>query len=146
MSELNGRRADVHGTAATRGLSPRSVRDFLVRTFPERQLIFRTDGRVRLLRLSTATQSAAAFAGLCLLGWAGAAFLGESDFEKAIAAKEHQIAAMTVAYDGLKSNLSKSETRFRAVARTLEAKHAYLMALLDRRGSAGVLTPKPVAA
>lgn len=128
----------MHGTAAIGGLSPRNVWDFLVRTFPERQLIFRTDGRVRLLTLSTVSQTAAAFLGLCLLGWAGVSLLGESELEKAMARKDREMAAMSAAYEELKSSLGKSETRFRAVARTLEAKHAYLMALLDRRGATGV--------
>lgn len=138
MSEFNGRRAEVHGTAASGALSPRNIREFLLRTFPERQLIFRTDGRVRLLTVSTAMQTVAAFAGLCCFGWASFSMLGESEFEKAMAQKDREIAAMTAAYKELKNNLGRSETRFRAVARTLEAKHAYLMALLDRRGNAAV--------
>lgn len=137
MKDANGRRAEVRGTAADAGLSPQRIRAVLKRAFPERQLIFRTDGRVRLMTLSTATQSVAVVVGLCLLGWAGVSVLGESEFERALVSKDRKIAAVTTAYDKLKSELGESETRFRSVARTLEAKHAYLMALLDRRGGTG---------
>ncbi|MDX1484263.1 MAG: M23 family metallopeptidase [Alphaproteobacteria bacterium] len=61
----------------------------------------------------------------------------QSRFEERIAAKDLRIAAAKAAYGDLKVELDRSESRFRSVARTLEAKHAYLMALLDRRTTSG---------
>jgi len=137
VKDANGRRAEVRSTTARAGSSPTGLREFLTRVFPERQLIFRTDGRVRLMSLSTGVQAVAAVVGLCALGWAGNNLIGESPFEKALASKDREIARVAAAYTELKANVGKSETRFRTVARTLEAKHAYLMALLDRRTAAG---------
>lgn len=89
------------------------------------------------MSISTGVQAVTAIVGLCALGWAGSSLVGESPFEKAMAGKDREIARVTSAYRELKANVGKSETRFRTVARTLEAKHAYLMALLDRRTAAG---------
>jgi len=109
----------------------------LARIFPERQVIFRTDGRVRFMILTTRGQSVIAVVVLGLAGWFGFSISAQMRFDDAIAGKDREIGAIGAAYGDLKSRLDDSESRFRSVARTLEAKHAYLMALLDRRISSG---------
>jgi len=109
----------------------------LARIFPERELIFRTDGRVRYMTLSTRGQSAIAMMVLGLAGWFGFSIYVQMQLDDTIAGKDREIAAISVAYGDFKARLDNSESRFRSVARTLEAKHAYLMALLDRQMSSG---------
>ena len=139
----------MRSTTARVGTSSAKGKALLTRLFPKTQLIFRTDGRVRLMTLSTGVQSVMAIVGICALGWAASGLMGKSPFEtgsvligqsaleKALAGKDREIATITAAYNELKANVGNSENRFRTVARTLEAKHAYLMALLDRRDASG---------
>ena len=87
VKDANGRRAEVRGTTARAGASPTGLKEFLTRVFPERQLIFRSDGRVRLLSIPTGVQAVSAIVGICALGWAGSTLIGESPFEKAMASK-----------------------------------------------------------
>ena len=89
------------------------------------------------MTLSTRVQSAIAVMVLALLGWFGFSISAQMQLDDMIVGKDREIAAINVAYDDFKVRLDNSESRFRSVARTLEAKHAYLMALLDRQMSSG---------
>lgn len=110
--------------------------------FPERQILFRTDGRVRFLTLTTRAQWAIVLVSAGFAGLLGYTILAQMQLQRALAAKDREIGSINTAYIGLKSAMSDSESRFRTVARTLEAKHAYLMALLDRR----MASPGPLEA
>jgi murein DD-endopeptidase MepM/ murein hydrolase activator NlpD len=125
------------GTAAGENPFPSRTPGRLARIFPERELIFRTDGRVRYMTLSTRGQSAIAVVVLVLVGWFAFSISVQMQLDETIAGKDREIAAISVAYGDFKDRLDNSESRFRSVARTLEAKHAYLMALLDRQMSSG---------
>ena len=125
------------GTAAGGDRFPARKPGRLARIFPERQVIFRTDGRVRLVTLTTGGQSAIAVVALGLVGWFGFSISAQMGFDDRVAGKDREIGAISAAYGDLKIRLDDSESHFRLVARTLEAKHAYLMALLDRPMSSG---------
>jgi hypothetical protein len=89
------------------------------------------------MTLTTRGQSAIAVVVLGVVGWFGFSISAQMRFDDRIASKDHEIGAISLAYGDLKIRLDNSESRFHSVARTLEAKHAYLMALLDRRMSSG---------
>jgi hypothetical protein len=82
-------------------------------------------------------QSAIAVMILALAGWFGFSISAQMQLDDMIAGKDREIAAISAAFGDFKVKLDNSESRFRSVARTLEAKHAYLMALLDRQMSSG---------
>jgi hypothetical protein len=82
-------------------------------------------------------QSAIAVMFLALAGWFGFSISAQMQLDDMIAGKDREIAAISAAFGDFKVKLDNSESRFRSVARTLEAKHAYLMALLDRQMSSG---------
>ena len=119
---------------------------FAARIFPQRQLIFRTDGYVRCVNFTPRGQLSLTLVALALVGWFSYSVFAKLQFDRAMVAKEREISALTaakdneiqslnLAYGDLKSVLTKSESRFGTLARTLEAKHAYLMALLDRQAN-----------
>lgn len=109
----------------------------LARIFPHRELLIRTNGRVRFVTLSMRGQVTIAAAALAILGWVGYAIFTQTQFDESIAAKDREIAAVSVTLANFQSRFKASESQFRSVARTLEAKHAYLLALLDRQMSSG---------
>lgn len=113
--------------------------------FPERQIFFRTEGRVRFLTLTSSAQWALMVVAFGFAGWLGHTIYTLSQFERVLADREQEIENIHLSYSGLRSAISESESRFRTMTRTLEAKHAYLMALLDRQtASPGPLKASPV--
>jgi hypothetical protein len=127
-------------------------RGLVARLFPERQLIFRSDGRVKCLPFTSRIQVTLSLIALGFAGWFGFSIYSQMEFDRALVAKERDIRVLAAvkdkeivtlnrAYGALKSELTKSESRFGTLARTLEAKHAYLMALLDRRTTSGGALP-----
>lgn len=98
--------------------------------FAERQVLLRSGGRVRVVTLGWRGQLVAATLLLATAGWFVYASIARIESSQVIAAKEREIGSLKLAFRGLKDDVQRSETRFTALARTLEAKHAYLVALL----------------
>lgn len=115
-----------------RGLG-RGLRRRLGAAFAKHQLILRANGRVRLITIGRGAQVLAVAALATFLGWPVYLILGHLEKSELIAAKEREIGALKLAYRSLQSEVDRSEARFRTHARTLEAKHAYLVALLERK-------------
>jgi murein DD-endopeptidase MepM/ murein hydrolase activator NlpD len=110
----------------------RIARRVLRATFAERQILLRSTGRVRAVTFGWFTQSVALVLALAAVGWYvhDAATREESD--RVIAAKEHEIGSLKLALRTLRTDVDRSQTRFVELARTIEAKHAYLVTLVDR--------------
>ena len=110
----------------------RTLRAAAQAIFAERQILLRSSGRVRAFTLGWPVQ---AFVGVLLLavgGWLAYATVARFESGHVIAAKEREIGALKLAYRTLESDVSRSENRFSALARTIEAKHAYLVTLMGR--------------
>lgn len=110
----------------------RFARRALRATFAERQILLRSTGRVRAFTFGWFTQSVALVLVLVAVGWYvhGVATRQESD--RTIAAKEREIGSLKLALRTLRTDVDRSQTRFVELARTIEAKHAYLVTLVDR--------------
>lgn len=106
----------------------------------ERQILLRSSGRVRVVALDWRAQAAGFIFLVAFAGWVAHATVARIENGRVIAAKEREIGALKLAYRSLKSDVDRSESRFTALARTLEAKHAYLVTLLGRDVS-GAVTP-----
>jgi murein DD-endopeptidase MepM/ murein hydrolase activator NlpD len=110
----------------------RLTRRALRTAFAERQILFRSTGRVRAFTFGWRTQSVALVLVLAAVGW----YLHESatreESGSIIAAREREVGSLKLALRTLRTDVDRSQTRFVELARTIEAKHAYLVTLIDR--------------
>jgi murein DD-endopeptidase MepM/ murein hydrolase activator NlpD len=98
----------------------------------DRQLLIRSQGRMRAFTLGWRSQAIALLMLLVAIGWMVHASVARIESGHVIAAKDHQIGSLKLAFRSLSTDVDRSETRFKVLARTLEAKHAYLVELLGR--------------
>jgi murein DD-endopeptidase MepM/ murein hydrolase activator NlpD len=109
----------------------RDVRRVHARLFPERQLIFRSEGRVRYVVLSRTTQSLAA----CIIATLALWVLFSTSYvlvgTSRIASREIKIADLASSNRDLERELRAVRTRFTSAASDLETKHRQLIDLLS---------------
>jgi murein DD-endopeptidase MepM/ murein hydrolase activator NlpD len=98
----------------------------------DRQVLMRSHGRMRALTLGWRAQAIVLLTLLAAVGWIVHASVARIENGRIIAAKEHEIGSLKLAFRSLRSDVDRSETRFTVLARTLEAKHAYLVEMLGR--------------
>ncbi len=97
--------------------------------FPFRQIVFRSEGRVRCLNLTSRLQGATSAVVLAFGGWvaftSGSVFLHEIQ----LAQKDAQIADVRVAYRSLLGEVADYQKRFSGVVSNLEENHAMMIKL-----------------
>ncbi len=97
--------------------------------FPFRQIVFRSEGRVKCLNLTSRLQGSVAGVMLAVGGWiafsTGSVFLHELQ----LAQKDAQIAEVRVAYRSLLGEVADYQKRFSGVVRNLEENHAMMVEL-----------------
>jgi hypothetical protein len=98
----------------------------------DRQVLIRSHGRVRALTFTWRAQGVVLLMLLAVVGWMLHSSVARIESGRIIAAKEHEIGSLKLAFRSLRTDVDQSETRFTVLARTLEAKHAYLVELLGR--------------
>ena len=112
-----------------------ALRKTTERAFPERQLIYRSQARVRYLSLSRQAQMAISAFAIVATGWVVFASSHVYLSGKVIDAKDEQIAAMETAYDSLTGEWENAQQRFLEVTGDLEAKHNQLLEIFRQRAS-----------
>lgn len=103
----------------------------------ERQILLRSGGKVRALTLGWRGQSVVLALLFSIIGWSVYTTLAHLESDRQIAVKEREIGSLKLAFRSLRTDVDRSETRFTELARTLEAKHAYLVALLGPDAAGG---------
>lgn len=97
--------------------------------FPFRQIMFRSQGRVKCLNLTSRLQGAVSAVLLAFGGWvaftSGSVFLHEIQ----LAQKDAQIADVRVAYRSLMGEVADYQKRFSSVVSNLEENHAMMIKL-----------------
>ena len=104
----------------------------LNRLFIEREIILRTDGKVRYLRLSRGFQKAVGVLCLVLLGWVSYATGSYLFHAERLASKDREIEDQRAAYVHLLSEVDEYEDQFERIARDLEGNQTELLTLLDK--------------
>jgi murein DD-endopeptidase MepM/ murein hydrolase activator NlpD len=113
------------------------------RTFPERQIYIRSDGRVQFFTFGPSLQATLAGLTLIFLGWVAFATVNVIFKDRIIAAKDHRyqqmqaayesrVADLQVSYDELNGALVGAEDRFKATADALQAKQNAISSFLSR--------------
>ncbi|HEY4136331.1 MAG TPA: peptidoglycan DD-metalloendopeptidase family protein [Alphaproteobacteria bacterium] len=107
----------------------------VARAFPEREILLRSNGQVRFLRLSRNAQLVIAACLLSLLGWMAYSAAVQVFNDSILSAKNAELARVQNAYRTLQADTNDSETRYKLITQSLEAKQAYLLGVLEQNGS-----------
>ena len=104
-----------------------------MRAFPEREILLRADGRVRFFRINSATQIVCAVVLLMLLPTVVYTAARDLLFpESMIVRQSQEVAKLKSAYSQLHADNAESQSHYRLITRQLEAKHAYLLSVLQQ--------------
>ena len=109
------------------------LRSFLLRHFPPRQLILRTDGVVRMLELRTWQQVAAAGVGLMLLVWLGFSAAGMLVLNNVIDSKDVHIGKLASKLQGLDRQHQKVRGRVEVLSDQLRGKNEQLVVAVQQK-------------
>lgn len=97
--------------------------------FPFRQIVFRSEGKVKCLNLTPYLQGAMASVVFGIGAWVAISSASMVKHEMELAAKDAQIADVRVAYRSLLGEVADYQKRFSGVVRDLEQNHAMMMDL-----------------
>lgn len=109
------------------------IRDMIVRSFPERQIFYRSRGQVRFLRLSRGIQYGLVAVAFLAVGWISYASTNLVFRSNIIAEKNLRIERINKEYKDLAADLAKTQDKFAAVTDQLAAKHQQLQDLFDKK-------------
>ena len=105
------------------------VDDRLHILFPFRQIVFRSEGRVKCLNLTSRLQGAVTAVALVFGGWVAFSSGSVLLHEIQLAQKDTQIADVRVAYRSLLGEVADYQKRFSSVVTNLEENHALMIKL-----------------
>ncbi len=106
--------------------------------FPERQIILRSKGQVRFVRLSHGVQLFALIFAVAVVGWGGYATHAFFAKDRILAEKNERIADTLFAYRDLLNQYADSQASFASTASSLEANHSYLLGIVAPQAAAKV--------
>lgn len=124
------------GESSAIGLSTR-LKNLIDRVFVDREVLLRSNDRVRYLKFSPRLQKGAALALVAGFGWMVYSSLSYVSHEGVVANKVEQIETSKRAYFELLSEVSEYHARFSEVTRDLESNQSYLLSLLEARSEGG---------
>lgn len=107
----------------------RRVHKRLMELFPERQVVFRSEGKVSFLRLNLPTQLAGFATVVALGGWLAWSTINSFAHEMQLAVKDAQIADVRLAYRSLMGDVAEYQLRFSTIVSDLETNHASMVEL-----------------
>ena len=106
------------------------------RWVPERQIILRTEHQTRAVVFTQRIQLWALISAAIFVIWSLYATINVVFNGLIVAAKDREIGAVRLTNAGLRDEMRRSEERFSVITNRLEAKHAYLIGLMERTGGA----------
>jgi murein DD-endopeptidase MepM/ murein hydrolase activator NlpD len=133
------------------------VWSWLHRTFPERQIYIRSDGRVQFFTFGPSLQATLAGLVLIFLGWVAFATVNVVFKDRIIAAKDHRfqqmqsayenrLADLQISYDELNGALVGAEDKFKSTADALTARQNAIAGFLNRKTQVEARVGAPAAA
>lgn len=109
-----------------------SLKERVAGLFPERQVHFRTDGRVSFFRITTTAQVFSLAALAATFGWVGYSSYSYVEHERVVSVKNSQIASARLAYHSLLGEVAEYQNKFNAITHDLERNHAMMLGLVER--------------
>jgi murein DD-endopeptidase MepM/ murein hydrolase activator NlpD len=142
--EMPGGGASLRAPKETTETYLERIWSWLHRTFPERQIYIRSDGRVQFFTFGPSLQATLAGLALIFLGWVAFATVNVVFKDRIIAAKDHRfqqmqsayenrLADLQISYDDLNGALVGAEDKFKSTADALTAKQNAISGFLSRK-------------
>jgi murein DD-endopeptidase MepM/ murein hydrolase activator NlpD len=104
----------------------------LQKLFPERQVMLRSAGRLRSVRLSTGGQVVMAVASALVIGWVGFSSFMYLNHQVILEAKQEDVARARAAYKSLLAQVSVYRDKITVVTENLEKNHSHALTLAAR--------------
>ena len=105
------------------------------RLFPDRQIMFRSEGRVSFVNLSKRFQLCAVVATLTFVGWSAFASITYVFYDQFIESKDSQVANARLAYRSLLSQVASYQQKFTYITSDLESNHTMMLGLVKKNAS-----------
>ena len=99
--------------------------------FPERQIILRTDGRIRYLKISKRPQIFFCVLALAAIGWGGFTSITYFAIDGIIRGKNEQISNAHTNYRTLLNEVAEYQARFSLLTKELQKNHAMMLDLVE---------------
>lgn len=112
-----------------------ATRSRIKKWFPERQVHFRTEGRVSFFRITTFAQILFVALFLSTSGWLGFTSYSYVEHDKIVAGKNALIANARLAYESLLGEVAEYQNKFNTITMDLEHNHALMLGLVERNAS-----------
>jgi murein DD-endopeptidase MepM/ murein hydrolase activator NlpD len=120
--------------------------DDINQLFVAREVLLRTDGRVKYITLTRRQQIAAASLATVVIGWTFATSIGFAVSTYLLSDRSVQMKQATAAYDELRRQVAASRARFAELAQALSANQKFMLDLVrDHREAAEARAPLPAA-
>ena len=110
----------------------RRVLDYL---FPQRQVVFRTEGRLSHRNVSQGTQVTFAIGLVATVGWCAFATVSFVLHDRVVEVKDSQIANARLAYRSLLSEVAEYQNRFQLLTGDLENNHVLMLDLIEQNAT-----------
>lgn len=107
----------------------------LIRYFPDRELILRTDAKMWFLKISHRTQLIALGLIILLSGWGIFSSFSYFINDKIIEAKDNEILNTRLVYRNLLSEISNYQGKFAALTQELEKNHGLMLNLVEKNAT-----------
>ncbi len=122
MGQPEGSRLAEYGRSATA---------LMRRVFPRREIMLRTDTRIRFFRISSGLQLSAAAVLAIFGGWAAFATVSYVFHDDIIAAKDNEILKGRLSYRSLLNEVSGYQNKVSALTRELDKNHGQMLNLVE---------------
>ncbi|MEK9671560.1 MAG: peptidoglycan DD-metalloendopeptidase family protein [Rhodospirillaceae bacterium] len=111
---------------------PSRLQAFLTRTFPERQFVVRTEGRVSYFCLTKQLQMAVSGVIFAIFAWGVFTSVSFVRHESVLDAKNDEIFGARHAYRSLLDEVAQYQRKFAAITRDLEENHSLMLGLVEK--------------
>ncbi len=102
------------------------------KVFPERQIMLRSGGKLRSLRLNTVSQMAMTLVGIGAACWIGFSSFMVVNHEQILSSKQEEVVRARSAYKTLLAQVEVYRDRISNVADNLERNHSYALSLVEQ--------------
>ena len=112
-----------------------ATRSWIKKTFPERQVHLRTDGKVAFFRVPALFQILILFFLFGTSIWIGITTYSYVEHHKIVAGKDDLISNANNAYESLLGEVAGYQSKFNSITMDLEHNHALMLSLVERNAS-----------
>ena len=114
---------------------PNQFKVLIDKTFPERQFVVRTEGRVSYFRFSQVAQLAMTGFVAAVIAWGSFTSVSFFRHDTVLQAKDDEIAGARLAYRSLLSEVAEYQRKFASITKDLEENHSLMLGLVEKNAA-----------